>query len=125
MATLTRVAPDSARETLGAFLSPAHTTGPQLEKLKGKASEFADCIRTGRISREDAEHGMRTSIWKTLKYPLAVTSFDKDIWDWHQQYANLKTWANFKTLFHRAHQEQRRVVTTAGEGGYTAAVQNI
>ena len=55
---LTRVAPESARETLGAFLSPDNTTGPQLEKLKGKAREFVDCIWTGRIFREDAEQGM-------------------------------------------------------------------
>ena len=28
-------------------------------------------------------------------------------------------------FFHRAHREQKRVVTTVGKGGYTATLQNI
>ena len=55
---ITRVAPYSVRETLGTFLPLTDHMGPQLDKLKAKARNIADCICTGRISRQDAEHGM-------------------------------------------------------------------
>ena len=42
-----------------------------------------------------------------------------------QQSTNLNTWSTFKNFFRRAHQEQRRAVTTSGNEGYTVAVQNI
>ena len=58
IATITRVAPDSSRGTLGTFLSPSDNMGPQLEKLKAKVRTFADYICTGRISRQDTEYGM-------------------------------------------------------------------
>ena len=51
--------------------------------------------------------------------------FNKDIREWRLQTNNLKTWSNYKTFFHRAHNEQRRAVTTTGKGGYTAAVQKL
>jgi len=80
-AVIKRVDPDSAKKTLGVFLSPDNNMGLQVKNLKAKVCKFADCIRMGRISCQDAEQGMRTTIWKTLKYPLAVMSFAKDTWD--------------------------------------------
>ena len=51
--------------------------------------------------------------------------FNKYIRDWRRQTTNQNTWATYKTFFRRSHCEQRRAVTTAGKGGYTAAVQNV
>ena len=51
--------------------------------------------------------------------------FNDDIRKWRRQSADLKTWAKYKLCFHRAHQEQKRAVTTAGKGGYTATAQKI
>ena len=49
--------------------------------------------------------------------PLVQTdTFNEDIWEWCQQYTELKTWEGFKTLFQRVHREQRRYVTTAVKG---------
>ena len=57
---------------------------------------------------------------------LAQTAmFNEDIRYWRLQTNNQKTWAHFKILFHQAHFDQRKAVTTAGKGGYTVAVQNI
>ena len=54
-----------------------------------------------------------------------TVTFNEDIRDCIRQTTNLNTWATFKTFFHRFHREQRRAVTTAGKGGYTAAVYII
>ena len=51
--------------------------------------------------------------------------FNYEIRYWRRKYADLKTWEKYNLFFHRAHQEQKRAVTTAGKGGYTATVQNI
>ena len=51
--------------------------------------------------------------------------FKENIREWRCQTTNQKTWAHFKIFFHQAHQKPRKCVTTAGKGGYTAAVQNI
>ena len=51
--------------------------------------------------------------------------FNDDIRKWRRQSADLKTWAKYKLCFHRAHQEQKRAVTTAGKVWYTSTVQNI
>ena len=58
--------------------------------------------------------------------PLAQTApLNEDIREWRQKYAELKTWAVFKKVFHQAHREQRRAVTTSVKGGYTMEVQNV
>ena len=51
--------------------------------------------------------------------------FNNNIRDWQCQTSDQNTWEKFKILFHRAHSEQRKAVTTAGKGGYTEAVKNI
>ena len=57
---------------------------------------------------------------------LAQTGIFNDyIREWRRQSSDLKTWSKYKLFFHQVHREQKRVVTTAGKGGYTATVQNI
>ena len=51
--------------------------------------------------------------------------FNDNIHEWRRQSDDLKTWVKYKLVFHQAHQEQKRLITTAGKGGYTATVQNI
>ena len=46
--------------------------------------------------------------------------FNKNTRDWIRQTTYQNTWANYKTFFHQDHCDQRREVTTAGKGGYTA-----
>ena len=51
--------------------------------------------------------------------------FNDDIREWKQQSSDLKTWAKYIFFSQQAHQDQKRVVTTTGKGGYTATVKNI
>ena len=51
--------------------------------------------------------------------------FNNNIREWRHKTTNLKTWLHYKLFLRQAHQEKIRVVTIAGKGGYTAAVQNI
>jgi hypothetical protein len=50
--------------------------------LRKKADKFADCIRTGFISRDDAVVALHTTIMKSLEYPLEATTMSKDQWDY-------------------------------------------
>ena len=64
-------------------------------------------------------------ISKGITLLAQMVIFNEIIREWRQQSANLKTWVKHKLFFHRAHQDQKRAVTTAGKGGYTATVQHI
>ena len=49
-----RCEPCDAQETLGVFLAPDGNLRKQKEKLREAAITWADCMRTGHISRDDA-----------------------------------------------------------------------
>ena len=49
--------------------------------------------------------------------------FNEDICEWRRKYADLKTWEKYTLFFHRAHQEKKRVATTAGKRVYTMTVK--
>ena len=54
---------------------------------------------------------------------LAQTAMFNDyIRYWILQTTDFKTRGNYKTFFRRAHYNNRRVVSTTGKGGYTAAI---
>ena len=67
------------KETLGVFLAPDASQDKEIEKLSIAAKVFADSIQIGRISKKDALQAIRSTIWKTLEYPMAVTSLTKKI----------------------------------------------
>ena len=50
--------------------------------LRKKAEAFADCIRTGFLTREDATYALHRTIMKTLEYPIVATTMDKAQWDY-------------------------------------------
>jgi hypothetical protein len=68
----------NAQETLGILLAPDGNTLQQQEKMKGLAIKWADCMRTGRISREDAWLAFYSTIWKTLSYPLPALNLTRE-----------------------------------------------
>ena len=51
--------------------------------------------------------------------------FHDDIKEWRRRPDTEKTWDAFKIHFQMAHQERRTQMTTAGNGGYNAAANNI
>jgi hypothetical protein len=67
-----------AQDTLGIFLAPDGNTLQQQKKMKELAIQWADCMRTGRISRDDAWLSFYSTIWKTLSYPLPALNLSKE-----------------------------------------------
>ena len=49
----------------------------QTQELIGKAKQFADCVRTGRLSPIEAEITLNSTIMKTLEYPMEAISLTK------------------------------------------------
>jgi hypothetical protein len=42
-----------------------------------RAVDFADCVRTGFLSRQDATYALHRTIMKTMEYPMVATTMDK------------------------------------------------
>ena len=79
---LPRLEPHDANETLGIFIAMDGNPKKQVEKLRGKAEEFAEHVRTGFLTREEAWHALNSTIVKTLEYPMEAISLTKDQWDY-------------------------------------------
>ena len=50
----------------------------QAQELFKKAKEFADCIRTGRLTPLEADIALNSTVMKTLEYPLEAVSSPKN-----------------------------------------------
>ena len=79
---LTRLEPYEARETLGIFIAMDGNQEAQVEHLRNKANLFAEQIRTGFVSKEEAWHSLHTTIMKTLEYPMEAINLTKPQWDY-------------------------------------------
>ncbi len=75
---LRRCEVNDAQETLGVFLAPDGNTMRQQQKMKDSVVKWADCMRTGRISREDTWLAFYSTLWKTLTYPLSALNISKE-----------------------------------------------
>jgi hypothetical protein len=59
-----------AKKTLAVYLAmDGNNHQEETRYLRDKAEEFADCVRTGFLSREDATYVLHRTIMKTLEYP--------------------------------------------------------
>jgi hypothetical protein len=63
---------------LGVFLAPDGNTSREQQKMRDQAIKWADCMRTGRIPREDAWLAFYSTLWKTLTYPLPALNLSKE-----------------------------------------------
>jgi hypothetical protein len=54
----------------------------ETQYLRKKAVDFADCVRTGFLSRQDATYALHRTIMKTLEYLMVATTMDKLQWDY-------------------------------------------
>jgi hypothetical protein len=70
-----------AFKTLGVFLAPDGNFKEEKQRLTDEALEFGERVRTNKMSREEAWHAMKTTILKTLEYPMEATSFNKEEWE--------------------------------------------
>jgi hypothetical protein len=79
---LNRYEASEAKKTLGVYLAMDGNNQEETRYLRDKAEEFADCVRTGFLSQEDATYALHRTIMKTLEYPLVATTMDKLQWDY-------------------------------------------
>ena len=80
--TLPRLEPHEANETLGIYIAMDGNTRKQVEKLRTKAEDYAENVRTGFLTREEAWHSLKSTIVKTLEYPMEAISLTKAHWDY-------------------------------------------
>ncbi len=74
---LTRLKHDAATKMLGVYLSPHGDMKKELEYLREKAMVWSDFIRCGHLSKGETWVALSTYIWKTITYPLPVTTFSE------------------------------------------------
>ena len=81
-AVLQRYEVSEAQKTLGVYLAMDGNNMEETRYLRQKAEDFADCVRTGFLSRADAHYALHRTILKTLEYPMVATTMDKPQWDY-------------------------------------------
>jgi len=64
---------DQAQKTLGVYCAPNGEMTQQCEDMKAKSRDWADKISSGHMDRVNVSIALRTTIWRTLGYPLATT----------------------------------------------------
>ena len=79
--TLVRHEPSDATETLGVWQAMDGNNTKQVAQLLKKTEDFADCMRTGYLSRNDAWYAINTTIMKTLEYPMTATTISEAEWE--------------------------------------------
>jgi hypothetical protein len=67
---------------LGIYIAMDGNQQGEVLKLRKKAEEFSEHIRTGFVSREEAWHSLNTTIMKTLEYPMEALSMTQKQWDY-------------------------------------------
>ena len=72
---------DQPAKTLGILMSPSPNHKPQHAALQLKARAWADQISPSFLHRYDVLPMLRTTIQKTLEYPMALTFLSKTEWE--------------------------------------------
>ena len=72
-AVLLRYEASVAQKTLGVFLAMDGNNIEETRYLRQKAVDFAECVRTGFLSRQDATYALHRTIMKTLEYPMVAS----------------------------------------------------
>ena len=71
---LQQKAANEARETLGVWQTPNGTEDIQVEVLQGKIDKWRNNINRSTINKRNARWAAKTTIGKTIRYPLAATT---------------------------------------------------
>ena len=67
---------NEARETLGVWQTPNGSEKIQVTKLHGKIKKWKDNIQRSTINRRNAKWASKTTIGKSIRYPLAATTMN-------------------------------------------------
>jgi len=76
--TLRRLRVDEAERTLGVYIAPDGNMTEQARRLRRKAEEWAEHTRTGILPRHLAWESFKTTITRTLAFPLAATTLSAE-----------------------------------------------
>ena len=79
---LLRLEPSVARETLGVFLVMDGYNEAQIKNLRDKGKLFASHIRTSSLSPDESWHAFKTTILKTMEYPMEAINLTKKEWNY-------------------------------------------
>ena len=79
--TLPWLEPDQSERTLGVMMAPQSNPSAQLDLLKTKAQDWANTVRSSLLLPHDALPLLKTTIMKTLEYPMALTTFSAAEWE--------------------------------------------
>ena len=75
---LDKLGPDDTKETLGTYVAPSGTMEDQVENMVAASKKWADQIRAGKLNKTNAWLALKTTIWKTLEYPLPALTLTYD-----------------------------------------------
>ena len=78
---LQRHEPSVGQETLGVMQAMDGNNVAEIAHLLKKAVAFADSMRTGYLSKNDAWFALTATIMKTMEYPMATTTMDEKEWN--------------------------------------------
>ena len=78
---LQRHEPSVGQETLGVMQAMDGNNVAEIAHLHKKAAAFADSMRTGYLSKNDAWFALTATIMKTMEYPMATTTMDEKEWN--------------------------------------------
>ena len=68
---------EESRETLGVMQTPSGSETAQVEKLTSKIDKWADNVMTSGLRADDAREAIRSTIGKTIDYPLPATAMNQ------------------------------------------------
>lgn len=71
---------DHAEKTLGVMMCPDDNGRAEYEFLCEKTRDWAEKVCSGRLLKYDVLPLLRTTIMKTVEYPMALTSFSQSEW---------------------------------------------
>lgn len=77
---LKRLAPSESERTLGVMMAPLENEQAQIDHVSSMAKEWAESIRPGHLQRYDVFPLIRTTVMKSIGYPMPLTTFDQETW---------------------------------------------
>jgi hypothetical protein len=78
--TLERLEPSEARETLGVFIAMDGNWREEVRVLKEKTITFAEQLRVGSVTPNEAWYSFNVTVMKSIEYPMAATYLTEKDW---------------------------------------------
>ena len=80
LVAIKQLEPDQAEKTLGVMMSPLDDGAAQFTFLREKTQTWAHKVQSGRLQKYDVLPMIKSTIMKTIEYPMALTHFTQKQW---------------------------------------------